>query len=133
MFLFFQWISGPFVLYLFLRQLSTSKKGITVGGWGIHIFGAKVLNFLELPEIINFFSIYGIHILVSMFSSINGASRILNLNLILMVLNLLCCKELCIYLCLSISISNSCHIVINIFFLIACIQPGVVLKLFLIF
>ena len=34
MLLFFQWISGSFVLILFLRQLSTSKKGITVGGWG---------------------------------------------------------------------------------------------------
>ena len=40
MFLFFKWISGSFVLILFLWQLSTSKKGITVGGWGIHIFGA---------------------------------------------------------------------------------------------
>ena len=68
--------------------LSTSKKRIAVGGWGIHIFGVKVLSFLELPEVFHFFHIYGIHILVSIFSSINGASRILNLNLILLVLNL---------------------------------------------
>ena len=59
---------------------------IVVGGWGIHIFGAKVLNLIELPEIIDFFYIYEINISVSIFSSITGASRILNLNLILMVL-----------------------------------------------
>ena len=105
-----------FVLILFLRQLSTSKKGITVGGWGVQIFGEKVLNFVELPEKIRFFLIYGIHILVLIFSSINGASRILNLNLILMVLELFCCEILCIYLCLSISVLKTCHIVINIFF-----------------
>ena len=35
---------------------------------------------------------------------------------ILMVLNLLCRKILCIYLCLSISVSKSCQIVINICF-----------------
>ena len=35
---------------------------------------------------------------------------------ILVVLNLFCCKILCIYLCLSISVSKSCHIVISIFF-----------------
>ena len=40
LFLIFQWISGLFVFILFLRQLSTSKEGITVGGWRIHIFGA---------------------------------------------------------------------------------------------
>ena len=34
LFLFFPWISGSFVLILFLRQLSTSKKGVKVGGWG---------------------------------------------------------------------------------------------------
>ena len=34
MFLFFQWISGSFVLTLLLQQLSTIKKGITVRGWG---------------------------------------------------------------------------------------------------
>ena len=68
---------------------STSKKRITFARWGIHILGAKVLNFLELPEIIHFLHIYKIHILVSIFSSINGASRILNLNLILMVFSLL--------------------------------------------
>ena len=33
MFLFFQWISGSFVLTLLLQQLSTIKKGITVRGW----------------------------------------------------------------------------------------------------
>ena len=114
--LIFSVVSGSFVLILFLRQLSTSKKGVTVEGWGIHIFGAKVLNFLELPEIIYFSHIYETHILVSIFSSINGASKILNLNLKLMVLNLFCCKILCIYLRLSISASKSCHIVINIFF-----------------
>ena len=97
------------------QQLSTSKKGITVGEWGIHIFGAKVLNFLELPETIFFFHIYGIHVLVSIFSSINGAGRILNLNVILMVLNLFCCKILSIYLRLSICASKRCHIVIYIF------------------
>ena len=79
----------------FQAQLSTNKKGIVVGGRGIHIFGVKVLNFLELPEIVNFFHMYGINILVSIFSSINGASRILNLNLILMVLNFFCCKVMC--------------------------------------
>ena len=102
--------------------LSTSKKGTTVGGWGIHIFGVKVLSFLELPEVIHFFHIYGIHILVSIFSSINSASRILNLNLILMLLNLFCCKILCIYLYLSISVLKGCHIVINIFF--DCLHPA---------
>ena len=64
------------ICYLFLQQLLTSKKGITAGKWGIHIFGAV--------------QIYGIHIMVSIFSSINGASRILNFNLILMMLNWFC-------------------------------------------
>ena len=68
-------ISGSFVLILSLRQLSKSKKGITVVGWG------SILNFLEFSEIIHFFHIYGIHILVSIFSSHDGAYRILNLNL----------------------------------------------------
>ena len=94
---FFQLISASFVPILFLRQLSTSKKETTIAGWGIHIFGAKVLNFLELPEIIHFFHIYEFHIFESIFSFVNGASRILNLNLILMVLNLCCRKILCIY------------------------------------
>ena len=40
----------------------------------------------------------------------------------LMVLNLFCCKILCTYLCLSISVSKSCHIVINIFF--DCLHPA---------
>ena len=115
LFLFFQWIPDSFVLILFLRQLSTSEKWMTLGGWKIHIFGTKVLNFLGMPEIVNFCHIYGIYILVSIFSFINGASRILHLNLILMVLSFLCCKILCIYLCLSISVSKICHIVINIF------------------
>ena len=88
---------------------------MTVGGWEIHIFGTKELNFLGMPEIVNFCHIYGIYILVSIFSFINGASRILHLNLILMVLSFLCCKILCTYLCLSISVSKICHIVINIF------------------
>ena len=35
---------------------------------------------------------------------------------ILMVLSLFCCKILCIYLCLSISVSKRCHNVINIYF-----------------
>ena len=68
-----------------------------------------------MPEIVSFCHIYGIYILVSIFSFINGASRILHLNLVLMVLSFLCCKILCIYLCLSISVSKICHIVINIF------------------
>ena len=116
LFLFFQWISGSFVPILFLRQLATSKKGITVRGRRIHIFDAKVLNFVEFPEIIHSFYINEIHILTSIFLSINGATRILNLNLILMVLNLFFCKILCIYLCLSISVLKRCHIVINILF-----------------
>ena len=43
------------------KPLSTNKRGITVGGWGIHINDVKVLNFLEscqklkLPEINHFF------------------------------------------------------------------------------
>ena len=85
-----------------------------------------------MPEIIHFVQIYGIHVLIFIFSSINSASRILILNLILMVLNLFCCILLCIYLRLSISVSKSCHIIINIFW-IACIQRDVVPKLFLIF
>ena len=44
---------------------------------------------------------------------------------ILMVLNLFCWKVLCIYLCLCISVSKSCH---QYIFWFACIQPGVVLK-----
>ena len=51
---------------------------------------------------------------------------------ILMVLNSFCCKILCIYLFLRISVSKNYHIVINIF-LVTCIQPGVVLKLYIIF
>ena len=45
---------------------------------------------------------------------------------ILMVLNLFCCKVLCIYLCLCISVSKSC---LQYTFWFACIQPSVVLKL----
>ena len=33
-FLFFQWISGSFILTLLLQELSTIKKGISVRGWG---------------------------------------------------------------------------------------------------
>ena len=99
LFLLLQWISSSVVLILFLRQLSASEKRIKVGGWVIHIFSAKILKFLELPEKIHFFRICETHILMSIFSSINGASRILNLNLILMVLNLFCCKILRMYLC----------------------------------
>ena len=98
---------------MFLQQLSTRKKGIINGGWEIHIFGVKVLNLLEMPEIIHFFHICGIHI-IYIFSSINGAYKFLNLNMMLLVLNLFCCKILCIYLCSSISVSNS-HIVIIFF------------------
>ena len=48
----------------------------------------------ELLEIIHFLHIYGIHILASTFSSINGASRILNLNLNSSVADhLLLCKH----------------------------------------
>ena len=71
--------------------------------------------------------------MVFIFSSINGASRTLNLNLIFMVLNLLCCKILCIYFHLNISVSKSSHIVDQYIFLIAYIQPYVVLTMFLIF
>ena len=95
LFLFIQWILGSFVLILFLRQLSTSRKRITIGGWGIQIFDWKVLNFLELQ---------------------------IELSKILMVLNLFCCEILCMYLCLRISISKICHIVINIFF--DCFHPA---------
>ena len=40
---------------------------------------------------------------------------------ILVVFNLFCCEILCIYLCLSISVSKS-HIAINIFF--DCLHPA---------
>ena len=62
----------------------------------------------------HFFHICGIHIMIYIFSSINGAYKFLNLNMMLLVLNLFCCKILCIYLCSSISVSNS-HIVIIFF------------------
>ena len=107
LFLIFQWISGLFVLILFLRQLSTSKEGITVGGWRIHTFGA-ILYFLQWRNIK------------------------LCQSRILMVLNLFCGTILCMYLCLSISVLKKfsyCHQ----YFFIACIQAGVFLKFFLTF
>ena len=71
------------------KPLSTNKRGITAGGWGIHINDVKVLNFLENCQKVEvarnkpfFLQIYGIHILVFIFSSTNEASRILNLNLL---------------------------------------------------
>ena len=85
------------------------------------IFDAKVLNFLELPKIIHFPHIYGIHTLLSIFPSINGASRILNVNLILMVLTCFAVNTVYIYLCLSISVLKSCHIVIDIH--LDCLHP----------
>ena len=114
-----------FQAYLFLfcscDNCQLAKRRQRLEDWDPYIC-VKVLNFLELPETIHFFHIYGIYILVSIFSSINGACRILNLKLILMLLNLFCCKLLCISLCLSISVSKSCHIIINIFF--DCLHPA---------
>ena len=107
LFLIFQWISGLFVLILFLRQLSTSKEGITVGGWRIHI-------------------------LVQYHISFNDEHQTMSKPKILMVLNLFCGTILCIYLCLSISLSKKfsyCHQ----YFFIACIQAGVFRKFFLTF
>ena len=107
LFLIFQWISGLFVLILFLRQLSTSKEGITVGGWRILI-------------------------LVQYHISFNDEHQTMSKPKILMVLNLFCGTILCIYLCLSISVSKKfscCHQ----YFFIACIQAGVFRKFFLTF
>ena len=63
----------PGHLFLFYTcdncQLAKRDNGWRMGGGGIHTFGTKVLNFLELPERIYFFYIYGIHILVSVSKS----------------------------------------------------------------
>ena len=88
-------------------------------------------NLLELPQIAPP-NIYGIHILVSIFSPINGTSRILNLNLILMVLNLFCCKILYILMFKYFRFKKLPY-GHQYIILIACIQLGVLLKLFLIF
>ena len=84
--------------YFALATTVNKQKGDNRWRKEVHIFGAKVLNFLELAGIIHFFHIYRIHVLLSIFSFIDGVSRIINLNLILVVLNLFCCKVLCIYL-----------------------------------
>ena len=51
----------------------------------------------------------------------------------ILMVNLLCCKILWIYLCLSISVSKTVSYCHQYIFLIVCIWPGVVLKLFLMF
>ena len=102
--------------YFVLATTVNLQKGDNGGRMGDPYFWLESTKFLELQEISHFFHIYGIHILVSIFSSTNGASRILILNLILIVMNLFCSKILCIYLYLGISVSKSCHIAYNIFF-----------------
>ena len=134
LFLFFQRISDSFVLVLFLWQLPTTKKWIMVEGLEIHTFGAKVLNFLELPEITNFLHIYRIHIWYPYCHPL----MILNLNLLQDCSNCGACgtsswlqfkfqSNLFNHFCFKKL--SYCH---QYIFLATCIQPDVVLKLFLI-
>ena len=77
-------------------------------------FHCESTKFLRVAKNNSFFPYvwnpyFGIHIFIH-------SSRILSLNLILMVLNWFWCKILCLYLCSSISVSKNFHIVIIILF-----------------
>ena len=48
---FFSGFQAHLSLFCSFHDCQLAKTAIAVGGWGIHIFGAKVLYFPELPGV----------------------------------------------------------------------------------